>query len=75
VFAFCIADAAGRHRIEFAESIRVDELSEEEKEPVKLTTRINDVLTRRIAARPELWLWMHDRWKGTATGSGESNGE
>ena len=76
VFVFCIADAAGRHRFEFEEPIRVDELSEEEKEPVKLTTRINDVLTRRIAARPELWLWMHDRWKGTATGNrSESNGE
>jgi KDO2-lipid IV(A) lauroyltransferase len=75
VFAFCIADAAGRHRFEFEDPIRVDLLSEEEKQPVELTTRINDVLTRRIAARPELWLWMHDRWKGTATGSGVSNGE
>jgi len=77
VFVFCIADATGRHRFEFEEPIRVDELSEEEKEPVKLTTRINDVLTRRIAARPELWLWMHDRWKGTATGnrSEASDGE
>jgi KDO2-lipid IV(A) lauroyltransferase len=77
VFVFCIADATGRHRFEFEEPIRVDELSEKEKEPVKLTTRINDVLTRRIAARPELWLWMHDRWKGTATGnrSEASDGE
>lgn len=77
VFAFCIADAAGRHRLEFEDSIRVDELSEEEKETVELTTRINDVLSRRIAARPELWLWMHDRWKGTATGnrSEASDGE
>lgn len=75
VFVFCIADAAGRHRFEFEDPICVDQLSEEEKEPVKLTTRINDILTRRIAARPELWLWMHDRWKGTATGRSESNGE
>src|SRR6185436_1792162 len=77
VFVFCIGDATGRHRFEFEEPIRVDQLSENEKEPVPLTTRINDVISRRIAARPELWLWMHDRWKGTATGkrSEASDGE
>ena len=68
VFAFCIADAAGRYRFEFEAPIRVDRLSDQEKQPLPLTMRINDVLSRRIAARPELWLWMHDRWKGTATG-------
>jgi Kdo2-lipid IVA lauroyltransferase/acyltransferase len=71
VFVFCIGDATGQHRFEFEEPIRVDQLTEEEKQPVPLTTRINDVLSRRIAARPELWLWMHDRWKGTATSDGE----
>jgi len=41
-----------------------------------LTRRINDVISQRIAAHPELWLWMHDRWKGTATGESEGvNGE
>ena len=70
VFVFCIGDATGRYCFEFEDPIRVDQLSDEEKEAVPLTTRINDVLSRRIAARPELWLWMHDRWKGTATGNG-----
>jgi Kdo2-lipid IVA lauroyltransferase/acyltransferase len=65
VFAFCIPDGI-RHRLEFEEPIRVDQLTEAEREPVALTNRINDVISRRIVARPELWLWMHDRWKGTA---------
>lgn len=64
VFAFCIPDATG-HRLEFEEPIRVDQLTEAEREPEALTRRINDVISRRIASRPELWLWMHDRWKGT----------
>ena len=64
VFAFCIPDGT-RHRLEFDEPIRVEQLSEAERDPVALTTRINDVISRRIAARPDLWLWMHDRWKGT----------
>lgn len=64
VFTFCIADGL-RHRLEFVEPIRVDLLTEEERDPVELTRRINDVLSRRIHSRPEHWLWMHDRWKGT----------
>jgi KDO2-lipid IV(A) lauroyltransferase len=72
VFGFCIPDGLG-HRMEFEDAIRTDELTEAERDPIALTTRINDVISRRIAARPELWLWMHDRWKGNATGEGETN--
>jgi tetraacyldisaccharide 4'-kinase len=64
VFVFCIPDGFG-HRLEFEEPIRLDQLAEGEDDPVALTTRINDVLSRRIRERPDLWLWMHDRWKGT----------
>jgi Kdo2-lipid IVA lauroyltransferase/acyltransferase len=64
VFVFCIPDGL-RHRLVFEEPIRVDRLTEDERDPVALTARINEVISRRIAERPELWLWMHDRWKGT----------
>ena len=75
VFAFCIPHETG-HRLEFENPIRVDQLSAAERDPVVLTERINDVISRRITDRPELWLWMHDRWKGTATGESEGvNGE
>ncbi len=67
VFGFCIADEAG-HRLEFEEAISIDQLDENEKNAAALTKRINDVISRRIEARPELWLWMHDRWKGNASG-------
>ena len=67
VFGFCIPDGT-RHRLEFIESIRVSELSGEERDAEALTARINDVISRRIVSRPELWLWMHDRWKGTGRG-------
>src|SRR3954468_5622564 len=71
VFGFCIPDESG-HRLEFEEPIRIDQLSNDEKNAEALTTRINDVISRHIAARPELWLWMHDRWKGNAPGEIES---
>ena len=64
VFAFCIPDGL-RHRLEFEHPIRADQLGEDEKDPVALTRRINEMISRRIRERPDLWLWMHDRWKGT----------
>lgn len=64
VFGFCIPDGL-RHRVEFVESIRADLLTEAERDPIELTKRINEIISRGIHARPELWLWMHDRWKGT----------
>jgi len=67
VFGFCIPDETG-HYLEFEEAIRIEQLGEDEKNAEALTTRINDVISRRIADRPELWLWMHDRWKGNASG-------
>ncbi|MDQ6801267.1 MAG: lysophospholipid acyltransferase family protein [Acidobacteriota bacterium] len=70
VFAFCIPHETG-HRLEFENPIRVDQLSAAERDPVMLTERINDVISRRLTDRPELWLWMHDRWKGQATGESE----
>jgi len=64
VFGFCIPDGL-RHRVEFEEPIRIEDLSEAERDPSALTARFNDIIARRIADRPELWFWMHDRWKGT----------
>jgi tetraacyldisaccharide-1-P 4'-kinase/lauroyl/myristoyl acyltransferase len=67
VFAFCIPDGRG-HRLEFSDSIRAADFTSGENGPETLTRHINDVISRRIADRPELWLWMHDRWKGTEEG-------
>jgi KDO2-lipid IV(A) lauroyltransferase len=72
VFGFCIPGKTG-HRLEFEEAVAVDDLSDDERDSVALTTYMNDVISRRIAANPELWLWMHDRWKGT--GVGEADGK
>jgi Kdo2-lipid IVA lauroyltransferase/acyltransferase len=74
VFAFCIPDGL-RHRLEFEEPIHIDQLSDGEKDAVALTGRINETISRRIRAHPELWLWMHDRWKGTNPGEGETSDE
>jgi KDO2-lipid IV(A) lauroyltransferase len=34
-------------------------------DPVReLTQRCSDVLERYVRRQPELWLWMHRRWRG-----------
>jgi lauroyl/myristoyl acyltransferase/tetraacyldisaccharide-1-P 4'-kinase len=60
VFGFCIPHGL-RQRVEFEEPIQTEAGMDAEE----LTARINAVIARRIHERPELWLWMHDRWKGT----------
>ena len=67
VFAFCIPHGAG-YRLEFEGPILIDQLPADERSPERLTRRINDVISRRVLERPELWLWMHDRWKATGEG-------
>jgi tetraacyldisaccharide-1-P 4'-kinase/lauroyl/myristoyl acyltransferase len=64
VFAFCIPDGLG-YRLVFENPIRTDLLTESERDSVVLTGRINEIFSKRIDERPELWLWMHDRWKWT----------
>jgi lauroyl/myristoyl acyltransferase/tetraacyldisaccharide-1-P 4'-kinase len=64
VFAFCIPVGLG-YRLEFEQAIRTEELTGADRDAVALTQRINDVFASWIDRRPELWLWMHDRWKGT----------
>jgi tetraacyldisaccharide-1-P 4'-kinase/lauroyl/myristoyl acyltransferase len=71
VFGFCIPDGP-RNRIEFTESVLASDFGEGEQGAEMLTRHMNDVISRHIAAFPELWLWMHDRWKGT--GEGQHNG-
>ncbi|HYI08966.1 MAG TPA: tetraacyldisaccharide 4'-kinase [Thermoanaerobaculia bacterium] len=64
VFGFCIPDGL-RYRIVFEEPTRAADFAADRNGAEMLTRRINEVISRRIAERPELWLWMHDRWKGT----------
>jgi lauroyl/myristoyl acyltransferase/tetraacyldisaccharide-1-P 4'-kinase len=64
VFGFCKPERA-TYRLEVVESIDLESLPDDERDPIALTTRMNEIISRRIREQPELWLWMHDRWKGT----------
>ncbi|HUP63819.1 MAG TPA: lysophospholipid acyltransferase family protein [Thermoanaerobaculia bacterium] len=53
-----------RFRLVIEPAIRVEDLPPEERTEGAITERMNDLLSERIRRQPELWLWMHNRWKG-----------
>ena len=57
------ADRGGR--IEFEPMIVPSEAAEANRTPAGLMTLINERIAARIRRHPRLWLWFHDRWKGT----------
>jgi Kdo2-lipid IVA lauroyltransferase/acyltransferase len=58
----------GRLRLEVDSPIIPSRLPQELRTPEFLTTKMNELISTRIRQNPELWLWMHDRWKGAPTG-------
>jgi KDO2-lipid IV(A) lauroyltransferase len=52
--------------VEVSRVIDPRELPEAERTAEAVTRLLNDTISERIRRDPELWLWMHDRWKGTA---------
>ena len=49
----------GRYRVEALAPM----LPQEADDDVSLSQRYLDLLEQRVRERPELWLWLHDRWK------------
>ncbi|MFN2238062.1 MAG: lysophospholipid acyltransferase family protein [Thermoanaerobaculia bacterium] len=59
---------SGRLRLEVDSPIIPSRLPEELRTSEYITTQMNELISTRIRQNPELWLWMHDRWKGAPTG-------
>ncbi|MDB4939383.1 MAG: Lipid biosynthesis lauroyl acyltransferase [Labilithrix sp.] len=58
--------APAEHQLELAVTrIPVDDLEATAEGERILTERINEVLSARIRALPEAWVWMHPRWETT----------
>lgn len=59
----------GVTRIDLDPPIDPDLLPNADRSAEFITRRINDLMSERIRQRPELWLWMHDRWKNALPSS------
>ncbi len=72
---FAYPEPAGRYRVVVEPAIWPEEVAGLEKEAaeLELTRRYLEVTERAIRKRPEMWLWMHDRWslgRGSRPGNG-----
>lgn len=52
-----------RHIIRFFPPLPVPEERDRRRKAELLTLEVNHALEEMIAPRPELWFWMHNRWK------------
>jgi len=60
---FCYPDGTGI-RIAVEKPIDIAALLPSERSVEQILATLNRSIERRILEHPELWLWMHDRWKG-----------
>ncbi len=72
---FAYPEAGGRYRVAVEPAIWSQEVAglEREAAEAELTRRYLEVIERAVRKRPEMWLWMHDRW-GLGRGSRPGNG-
>lgn len=74
IFGYPLPD--GRYRIVLREPILADEAAglEGEEAVAELTRRYLAACEEEIRRHPEMWLWMHERWKGSGGAGGRGDG-
>lgn len=60
---FCVPGHGGTYRIVYEPEVRVEGTGDRGADVLRITTQCNEILERWVRRRPELWLWMHRRWK------------
>ena len=60
---FCLRDADGTHRIKTWPPIYAAATGDRAADVRNLTAEITHVIELQIRERPELWFWLHNRWK------------
>jgi lauroyl/myristoyl acyltransferase len=52
-----------RDRVDFEPPIFPAAVAAEQQNVESITTQLNEIISARIRRDPELWFWMHNRWK------------
>jgi Kdo2-lipid IVA lauroyltransferase/acyltransferase len=61
--AFCVPLTGGRYRITWEPEVEFEATGDRDADVLALTARCTEVIERWVRRHPELWLWMHRRWK------------
>jgi KDO2-lipid IV(A) lauroyltransferase len=62
----------GRWRVVYDPEVPVTPTGDRDADVRTLTATCTGIIERRVRERPELWLWMHRRWKTTPSPEGAS---
>ena len=60
---FAVPEGSRGYRLEIRPAIWPEEFETEENPELALSLRLLEVTEAEIRRRPELWLWMHRRWR------------
>ncbi len=60
---FGVPRPGGRYRIEYLPEVQVEPTGDRARDVVALTQECTRIIEDRIRDRPDLWLWIHRRWK------------
>jgi KDO2-lipid IV(A) lauroyltransferase len=66
--AFSVPRAEGGYRLVYEPEIRVERSGNIEADALRLTAAYTRSVERWVREYPELWLWMHNRWKSAEPG-------
>lgn len=60
---FSLPEAGGSYRIVYEPPVEVERTGDRDADIVRLTEACTRIIEEWVRRRPELWLWMHRRWK------------
>ena len=60
---FCVREADGTHRMIARPPIYPEPTGDREADVLRLTAEVTRSIEQQIRERPELWSWLHNRWK------------
>lgn len=60
---FCLREPDGTHRMKVWPPIYPEPTGDRARDVEQLTAEITRVIEMQIRERPELWFWLHNRWK------------
>lgn len=65
---FDYPDRNGRHRIVYGPVVEVQRTGDRKEDIRVLTARVTAIIEEKVRERPDLWLWMHNRWRSRPPG-------
>lgn len=60
---FSVPEPDGTYRIVYEPAVELDRTEDRDADVQRLTARCTAIVERWVRRHPELWLWMHRRWK------------